>query len=138
MKRIIFAIFCLATLSGCQSYEPSKSNQDNDLLEVTASDKVLTASDVNIEDNYQFAVNLEAQADYDTYKPGTISITSNVPLEIYGSEQPITGEQLEDQNQVSLSTTTNKENQIEMTLEDEYAYYYLVTNEKAKVTVVSS
>ncbi len=140
MKIKYLLIASLVILSGC-SQSAETTNADNGMIEATSIERVLTASDVHLTDQYQFAINDQVVEGIDTYSgPVSISTDDQVELIIYGSDQPIDefipDQPLENQTFIAevaadgKATTTYTFDE-----EEQYEYYRIIASEECDIVV---
>lgn len=141
MKKWILGVSILVALTGCsqdQVQEPATLNEetDNGLIAAPDVDKVLTASDVEVTDYYDFAYSSEVVEGYDTYKnvnPITVTADSGEIL-IYGSDLPIdsvSGMELVADLVVSSENATSGA----ITIDDSYTYFRITVSEPTHIVV---
>ncbi len=69
MKKIILSFTLLIILSGCtQDVNPQKANVDDGKIEVNNIDRLSSASDIIIDNEYQFAYSDAVVEDFPTFK----------------------------------------------------------------------
>ncbi len=93
MKNKLMLVAFAIIASGC-SAEAEPSSANNDLLQVEAPAKALSAADVDLTKPYYFAYSNQVIADYDTFKkmnPITITVDEDTTLTIYGANEPVEG-----------------------------------------------
>ncbi len=123
-KFLLIAVAIVATGCGVQEAEPTNANQD--LLQVDAPNKVLTASDIDLTTPYYFAYNDQAIEDYDTYsRSNPISITpaEATSLQIYGADEPLDTVEVTEPY-VTVDVKANET----YVFESSFAYYQVVSS----------
>lgn len=92
MKKLsIIMMLILVLTAGCSQQQAEETSANNDLLEVDAPNKLLTAADVDLTQTYNFAYNDQPIEGYDTYdNTNQISITpdQSTTLNVYGADIP--------------------------------------------------
>ncbi|WOO89290.1 hypothetical protein R2F61_00890 [Mollicutes bacterium LVI A0078] len=91
MKNKLMLIAFAIIASGC-SVEAEPSSANNDLLQVEAPSKVLSAADVDLSEPYYFGYSDQVLEGYPTYKnsnPITITVDKPTTLSILGAEEPL-------------------------------------------------
>lgn len=127
----------LFSISGCAKESAQEqsfhSEADNGLLTIEMPAKLLTAADVEISDEYNFAYNSEVIDGLDTYdnsNPITISAESGEIL-IYGSTLPI--DSVEGMEPIANFTVTTDSNSI--TIDEMDTYFKIISSEPTSLVV---
>lgn len=129
MRKFILTAFLLLGLTAC-SQEAETTSADDGLIEAPEVNKVLSASDVKLEDSYDFAYSEAPIDDYDTYKAGNEIVITNddkLQLDILGSNEPIENES----NATAIVSSSDEE----ITLDGNYEYYRIDSDKTGDIVI---